>query len=580
MQTRYEELIATKKANNQNFKDEQIVLEAIKGAISNLSGEYENAKTKADAYYNAVKSGMSSEELKEVGISEDDIKWMQEFNGLTDNQIQILKTGTDVKREDSEATNEVAEMTEYLNGVEQENAELIQNSLNTVQQKSDAAQQAIEAENKSIDELQSSYTALKTAVDEYNNSGTLTLDTFQALTELDPSYLSGLEMIDGQLRLNSQSLEEEINKLKLNSTVSMQNAAARDIMNYTMGNTEALSKTAKNALAGLNDNIQDSGNSADENAKKLANFAAGVASIITASGGSVNVDDSGVQAIVGAYEKAARQLSSFTISTVEDNKKTSKATKSSSEAYKATIDTLYNYNNALDIAKNRVSALEKELKNTDNLEEQEKITRQLVNALNDQIKATNDLKNAQTSQINDYINQLRQQGFVIDYNNQTNELYINNMQHLADFSGDTAKNLEKLIKNIQSLNKDNVSLDGSVRDLSASTKDYYDQLEKFPEKKLKQYQDLMKDFQQSQLDQVQDQIDDLEHALEQDPQLKALKDQLEAMKAQTDEKDKQAELEEKMLAVEKAREALENARRQKTLQVYREGQGWVNIHAQ
>ena len=258
-------------------------------------------------------------------------------------------------------------------------------------------------------------------------------------------------------------------------------------------------------------------------------------------------------------------------------KSTSSSTKKTQAEYKATIDTLYKYSNALDIAKNRVTNLNKELSNTDNLEEQEKITKQLIEALNNQIQKTNELKAAQTSQINDYINQLRQQGFAIDYNNQTNELYINNMEHLADFSGDTAKNLEKLIKKIQSLNSDNVSLDSSVRDLTTNTKKYYDQLAKYPEKKLKQFKELMDSFQQSQLDQVQNQIDDLEEALKQDPKLKALKEQLEAMKSQTDEKDKQGELEEKMLAVEKAREALENKRNQKTLQVWSKTKGWTYV---
>lgn len=44
--------------------------------------------------------------------------------------------------------------------------------------------------------------------------------------------------------------------------------------------------------------------------------------------------------------------------------------------------------------------------------------------------------------MNNYINQLRAQGFAIDYNASKNELFINNMQHLADFSGDTAKILK------------------------------------------------------------------------------------------------------------------------------------------
>lgn len=249
--------------------------------------------------------------------------------------------------------------------------------------------------------------------------------------------------------------------------------------------------------------------------------------------------------------------------------------KSAQEEYKAEIDTLYNYKNALDNAKESVDKLSDALGDTDNFNEQERYLNQLIDATNNQINKTNELKNAQTNQINDYINQLRAQGFAIDYNNQTNELYINNMQHLADFSGDTAKNLEKLIDKIQDLNDDNRSLDGSVRDLTGDVKDYYKQLEDIPEKKLKKFNELMKDFQQNRLDQIQNQIDDIQHEMDNDERIKAIEKQIEALENQNDELDKQKELEEKLLAVEEAKIKLANAQKNRNVQIYRENEGWV-----
>ena len=466
---------------------------------------------------------------------------------------------------------EVEEMSlaeEYLKGVQAEQLEVQE----AWRKELEYTEENIKSLNTEIDNMQSAYGTLSSAIDEYNSSGMLSVDTLQSLLSLNGDYLSALELVNGKLQINQQYEEDHKKILQQDTLALIENAAMEDLKAQATGSAGQVADSAgaKIKQAGLDG--KDAGEYAKQGASGFVELATGMAQAGMVDLNKVDVT-SWANKWAGITKTVTSMVSGISLSSdrfTSSSRKASKAAKSSSETYKATIDTLYNYNNALDIAKNRVSALEKELKNTDNLEEQEKITRQLVNALNNQIQKTNELKAAQTSQINDYINQLRQQGFAIDYNNQTNELYINNMQHLADFSGDTAKNLEKLIKNIQSLNKDNVSLDSSVRDLSASTKDYYDQLEKFPEKKLKQYQDLMKDFQQSQLDQVQNQIDDLEHALEQDPQLKALKDQLEAMKAQTDEKDKQAELEEKMLAVEKAREALENAKKNRTLQVWTE----------
>ena len=572
---KYDEIISAKKANNENTTEEYKVYNALKRELDNISDSYETAKTKAETYYNALKEGYDP---KEIGLSEDDVKWMQEFYGLTDEQITLLKNGQDVERETAQATEEMSLAEEYLKGVQAEQLEVQE----AWRKELEYTETNIKSLNTEIDNMQSAYGTLSSAIDEYNSSGMLSVDTLQSLLSLNGDYLSALELVNGKLQINQQYEENHKKILQQDTLALIENAAMEDLKAQATGSAGQVADSAgaKIKQAGLDG--KDAGEYAKQGVSGFVELAAGMAQAGMVDLNKVDVN-SWANKWAGITRTVTSMVSGVSLSSdrfTSSSNKASKAAKSSSETYKATIDTLYNYNNALDIAKNRVSALEKELKNTDNLEEQEKITRQLVNALNNQIQKTNELKDAQTSQINDYINQLRQQGFVIDYNNQTNELYINNMEHLADFSGNTAKNLESLIKKIQSLNSNNVSLDSSVRDLTNNTKKYYDQLADYPEKKLKQFQDLMKDFQQSQLDQVQDQIDDLEHALEQDPQLKALKDQLEAMKAQTDEKDKQAELEEKMLAVEKAREALENARRQKTLQIYREGQGWVNIHAQ
>ena len=88
---------------------------------------------------------------------------------------------------------------------------------------------------------------------------------------------------------------------------------------------------------------------------------------------------------------------------------------------------LYSYTNALEIAKAQVDQLKESLDDTESFDEQEQYIRELINALNNQINKTNDLKNAQSDQINNYIDELRNAGFDIDYNAEKNELYINNM---------------------------------------------------------------------------------------------------------------------------------------------------------
>ena len=539
-----------------------------KATLERVTRDYSELKDKIEEWKDGYKQAL--ENLSDgIPITEKQANAMYCLGMITKEQFDTWKAGGQVVVNTTEKQQEQTKIINNLTSVQKNYNEALSSNIETLASYSDQMDM------------------LTTAQNELSSSGALTVDTFKNLQ--DNGLLQYLELVDGKLTINKNAFEDSADAAKKQAVANLQASAATQIqaimVNDLNGKYEKMDAKAIVAATSTA-NASNTAGQASENYKILANSlnygAESYQNFYTAQSGGVanapqykELTDQAKEAIKVVVEQTEAATKAIDGLTLGSSSKSKSASKSAQSEYKATIDTLYKYSNAVDIAKNRVSNLNKELSNTDNLEEQEKITRQLINALNDQIQKTNELKDAQTSQINDYINQLRQQGFAIDYNNQTNELYINNMEHLADFSGDTAKNLEKLIKNIQSLNKDNVSLDSSVRDLTTNTKKYYDQLANYPEKKLKQFKELMKDFQQSQLDQVQDQIDDIQHAMEQDPQLKALKEQLEAMEAQTDEKDKQAELEEKMLAVEKAREALENAKRQKTLQVYRENLGWV-----
>lgn len=534
-----------------------------KATLERVTRDYSELKDKIEEWKDGYKQAL--ENLSDgIPITEKQANAMYSLGMITKEQFDTWKAGGQVVVNTTEKQQEQTKIINNLTSVQKNYNEALSSNIETLASYSDQMNM------------------LTTAQNELSSSGALTVDTFKNLQ--DNGLLQYLELVDGKLTINKNAFEDSANAAKKQAVANLQASAATQIqaimVNDLNGKYEKMDAKAIVAATSTA-NASNTAGQASENYKILANSlnygAESYQNFYTAqSGGVANAPQykeltdqakEAIKVVVEQTEAATKAIDGLTLGSSSKSKSVSKSAQSE---YKATIDTLYKYSNAVDIAKNRVSNLNKELSNTDNLEEQEKITRQLIDALNNQIQKTNELKDAQTSQINDYINQLRQQGFAIDYNNQTNELYINNMEHLADFSGDTAKNLEKLIKNIQSLNKDNVSLDSSVRDLTTNTKKYYDQLADYPEKKLKQFKELMEDFQQSQLDVVQDQIDDIQHAMEQDERLKQINAEIEALEKQNDTLDKQKELEEKTLAVEKAREALENARKNRTLQVYRE----------
>ena len=71
--------------------------------------------------------------------------------------------------------------------------------------------------NDSLDKIQSAYQVASTAIEEYNENGYISVDTFQSLMELEPEYLNLLMDENGTLALNSENLykltEARINDL-------------------------------------------------------------------------------------------------------------------------------------------------------------------------------------------------------------------------------------------------------------------------------------------------------------------------------------------------------------------------------
>lgn len=69
-------------------------------------------------------------------------------------------------------------------------------------------QSDFEALNNELDNIQSAYQTLASAIDEYNNSGYLSIDTLQQLLALEPQYLNMLFDENGNLVLNTEAIQQ------------------------------------------------------------------------------------------------------------------------------------------------------------------------------------------------------------------------------------------------------------------------------------------------------------------------------------------------------------------------------------
>lgn len=75
--------------------------------------------------------------------------------------------------------------------------------------------------NDSLDKIQSAYQTVSTAIQEYNENGYISVDTFQSLMELEPEYLNLLMDENGTLALTSENLYK-LTKARINDLAAKQ----------------------------------------------------------------------------------------------------------------------------------------------------------------------------------------------------------------------------------------------------------------------------------------------------------------------------------------------------------------------
>lgn len=573
LQGEYQRLKTEQEEAGESTEVVDAILADLNVELERNSEKLEEDRKLAEEYYDILRDG--------TDIGQDNLDWLKSYYDLTDEQIEQIKNGTDVLATQEE---QVDAYTEAIN----EAAEAESNY--------DAV---IDSNIQKLVDYGDQLSILTSAQDMLTESGHLTAEMYKQLA--DNNLIQYLDIVNGKLQVNKDAFDLSSQAAIDNAEQAVKDKLAQQLLQIALADQNGtlqetadklgLVSTKSNGVNTTNavNQILKIGAAADTSKWKLGDLFATME-----NGEMVNSDytpssqaqDLMNQAISNAQKEIAAinsiSLDSFKSSggsgssgSGSKSSRGSSSSKSSADTYKAEINTLYKYENALDNAKDAVDRLNDALDNTDNFEEQEKILKQLIDATNDEIDATEDLKDAQVDQINDYIRQLKKYGFQINYNSKTNELYIKNMDRLGKYTGDTAKKLEEMIEEIQDLNDDNRDLDSSIRDLTGDIQDFNEQLDELPTEKLEKFHDLLEEFQQSRLDQIQNEIDDIQHDMDNDPRLQALEEQIEALEKQNDELDNQKDLEEKLLAVEEAKIKLQNAQNEKNIQVYREGQGWV-----
>lgn len=343
-----------------------------------------------------------------------------------------------------------------------------------------------------------------------------------------------------------------------------------------------------------------------------------------------------IEAVGRAYDELARiqseidELGSGKISGGSPSK-----TKKEVEEFKVEIDQFEEAVARLEAVRRKIDENEKEYDNTLDNEKRGKLLRERILLLKEEEKQSRALLEARTNLIEKNVDTLSGLGFEIDYNSETQELYIKNMEHIntltagnTEKTNDYRKSIQDLISNTEDLSESNINLLSTLTDVGYSMREtgqtvYEDMLEDREEyirkcnlynnwgadsevkvwmgvketlKMLLNQQLIDQEYYAKQAEAIdeklytalrQSQEDALaqyksymqERQEENDAVSSAVVDVVDEHIAQL-EKEKEAlqkinEEEERQLELAKLLEALENAKNQRNKRVYYEDKGWV-----
>lgn len=175
-----------------------------------------------------------------------------------------------------------------------------------------------------------------------------------------------------------------------------------------------------------------------------------------------------------------RELKGLDLTTIYKPDTTTKSDKDEIEEYIADIDAYYDALKRLEKAQALRASIDKQLSNTDDPREKIALERQLIDAYTQEAEAERNLMNLKSQTIAANANALRELGFAVSYNSETNELYISNLEHLNELVATSCgeyetleeatnalrKSTEDLIDSTETINDDNRESAETIEDIS------------------------------------------------------------------------------------------------------------------
>lgn len=172
----------------------------------------------------------------------------------------------DTTKEDSwvfaDALNVITKRWKVLNGITEDSVAATEQQVDATQTQVESVEElanALQQYNDAIDSVQSALSTLTAAQEEYNETGSLSVDTVQSLLALDAEYLDALIDENGQINLNSEAVSDLID----GKNILLERLAAEAIATYAVEEAQRMTESQYGRT----------GSAADTASSKMANAA-------------------------------------------------------------------------------------------------------------------------------------------------------------------------------------------------------------------------------------------------------------------------------------------------------------------
>lgn len=239
---------------------EQEIIDNLKAKLNSLSDTYEENTQKVEQHANSYIAVQDAFSTFTQGVYEN----QEAFDEAYKTYINSLPPLESIRNAASELANSL--FPEYTGAVK-DNSNAQQDFQSDSENSTSATEEfekAIKSLTSELKGVQDAYDTLHEVADEYNKTGSVTIDTMADLLSLNPEYLNSLQMVNGQLVVNDASLMSMAQSFTESGISAISSSQGLDTFSESEQKVGTNAETGKQGSDNLGTSIQQVGTASSQ----------------------------------------------------------------------------------------------------------------------------------------------------------------------------------------------------------------------------------------------------------------------------------------------------------------------------